>query len=78
MVIQAANARWMELAQQAAMKQGGMPPPSAGPAGPGANPGTSPFAPSPVGTPTASSLPGIAAQPMVTQQETAVQDVIPQ
>lgn len=70
-VIQAANARWMELAQQAAMKQGGGMPQPTQPVGPGANAGSSPFAPSPATQPTASSLPGIAAQP-ATQQGTAV------
>lgn len=81
-IIAAADARWRELAMQAQMKAGGMPmgaPPAAGGAGagggagPGANGGaSSPFAPSPQGVPTASSLPGIAAQPVGAPMETAM------
>lgn len=75
-VIDAANARWMELAQQAAMKQGAAPPPA--PNGASGASGGSPFAPSPSVAPTASSLPGIAAQPLTTQQDVMMQDAIPQ
>lgn len=67
-VIQAANARWMELANQAAMKQGGMPPSAPQGGAPGASGGQSPFAPSPASQPLASSLPGIAADPSQVNQ----------
>ena len=74
-VIQAANARWMELAQQAAMKSGAtapQPTAPAGGAGPAANGGNSPFAPSPQTQPIASSLPAIAAEPAGGVQDTAL------
>ena len=65
-VIQAADARWRELATQAAQKQGG-PPPAAAPAGPQATGGENPFAPSPATVPTATTLPGIAVEPAIAQ-----------
>jgi hypothetical protein len=70
MVMQAADARWRELATQAAQKQGQMAPMPEAPAGPQAMGGESPFAPSPTEMPTASSLPGIAAQPAIAQGAT--------
>lgn len=71
-VIQAADARWRELANQAAQKQGAPPPapgssPEQAPAGPQAMGGASPFAPSPEMMPTPTSLPGIAAEPAIAQ-----------
>lgn len=73
-VIQAADARWMALAQQAAQKQGGAPPAPMPPSGgaPGANGGNSPFAPSPATQPLASAMPGIAAAPAGGLQDTAL------
>lgn len=68
-VIQAADARWRELATQAAQKQGGPAPapPAETPAGPQAMGGENPFAPSPAAMPTPTSLPGIAAEPAIAQ-----------
>ena len=66
-VIQVADGRWRELANQAATKQGGgaqaPTPEQAGPAGPQAMGGESPFAPSPGMAPTQALLPGIAVEP---------------
>ncbi len=68
-VIQAADARWRELANQAAQKQGAPAPagPEQAPAGPQAMGGASPFAPSPEMMPTPTTLPGIAAEPAIAQ-----------
>jgi hypothetical protein len=78
-IIAAAQARWVELANQSMMKQGGgMPQPPASPAGPpaggapAASGGPSPFAPSPASQPLASSLPAIAAQPSGVAQDVAL------
>jgi hypothetical protein len=70
-VIQVADGRWRELANQAATKQGGgaqaPTPEQAGPAGPQATGGESPFAPSPGMAPTQALLPGIAVEPAQAQ-----------
>lgn len=82
-VLEAANARWMELAGQAQMKAGGAPmgqpaPQQGAPGGaqPGASGGSSPFAPSPTNQPLASSLPGIAAQPAGETQDAMLFDAL--
>jgi hypothetical protein len=66
-VIQAADARWRELATQAAQKQGAPAPQAPAPAGPQAMGGENPFAPSPAQMPTATTLPGIAVEPAIAQ-----------
>lgn len=64
-VVMAAEQRWMQLAQQAQMKAGGMPPPPAAPPPDGGG-GESGFQPSPQAQPLLLNNPGIAAAPVAT------------
>ena len=63
LVIQAAQMRWGQLAQQAQMKQGGMPPQGGLSPMPEGNGGPSPFQPSPQTQPLATANPSAGGAP---------------